>query len=431
VRQELAQKALAYYTQLQGLRGDHPRVLEKIALTYYRIAQLEAQIGRSETTQQAWQAAFDANLQLAEQFGYSDARRHRLATIESQLAPLLAQAGTPEAALARLEHAAATVAELRPRNPDSLALVGDAAQINHGLAMVRMSLGEPDVALQHCAQEIEHSRRMRELAPGKGWVHAQLGWSLHLQGMILWQVGRSDEAETSFREAVLVLEAARQVHGSHRGIRFRLAEVQNLHAILLAQSDRDAAAEPLFERAVALLRDLASEHPGVRSYHGNLGNALCNLGVLRVKQQRQPDSLRLYDEALPHIRRAMVIDPRAGDVRNFRRALGLEAATAALELGDHGRAAEDASAWMHDLPQEAHWPCGRLLALCAKIVADDTQLSAAERSRLQDEYGAQAIEWLTAAVQQGKVRTGMLEHNNFDALRERPDFQSLLASVVK
>jgi tetratricopeptide (TPR) repeat protein len=312
-----------------------------------------------------------------------------------------------------------------------LALVGDAAQINHGLAMVRLSLGEPDAALQHCAQEIEDSRRMRELAPDKGWVHAQLGWSLHLQGMILWQVGRSDEAEASFREAVRVLEDARQQDGSHRGIRFRLAEVQNLHAILLARSDRDAAAEPLFERAVALLRELASEHPGVRSYHGNLGNALCNLGVLRVKQQRHPESILLYDEALPHLRRAMVIDPRAGDVRDFRRALGLEAATAALELGDHGRAAADARAWMHDLPQGAHWPCGRLLALCAKIVADDALLAAGERVRLRDEYAAQAIGWLTAAVQQGKVRTGMLEHHAFDALRERPDFQALLASVSK
>ncbi|HEX5054004.1 MAG TPA: serine/threonine-protein kinase [Planctomycetota bacterium] len=428
VRQELAQKALAYYERFEELRGSDPRVAEKLALTHFRIGNLETQLGHAEQAARAFEAARDAYTQLLARGGDSAPFRAKLAQIEMERNTSLLHAGDTEAALAGLLHTADTVEQLRRADPTSVALMHDACNVIHNLAMALLANGRTDEALQRSERKIEITQKLLERVPEQPSVIAQMGSAYQLRGTVLWRLGRIDEAEASFRQAIEVLERGVEQHPSHRGVRARLGEVLNVLAVVL-RPRQPAAAERVLTRAVTVLRELATANPGVRNYHGNLGGALCNLGIMTAVRGDQEAAIDLLGEGRDEINKALQIDPAAADYRDYRRIVGKELGIAQLELGRHADAAASAHQMLRDLPEGSAWEAGRLLAICAKVCGTDTGLAADERARVADAYADEAMLLLRRAAQNGPAKAALLDGRSFDALRDRDDFGALRAEL--
>ena len=77
-------------------------------------------------------------------------------------------------------------------------------------------------------------------------------------------------------------------------------------------------------------------------------------------------------EALPHIRRALEIDPGYRAFRNYRRIIGQELAVVSIQLGRHRDAAVHVHERVTELPGQNDWTAAVLLGMCASRWAADT-----------------------------------------------------------
>jgi hypothetical protein len=105
-----------------------------------------------------------------------------------------------------------------------------------------------------------------------------------------------------------------------------------------------------------------------------------------------------------------------------------------IRLGDHAAA----SAMAETLVQAARTSGDHLyvaacyLARCVPLAGKDTKLPDAKRRERARRYGDRAVELLREAVAKGytDVKTTR-EDKDLDALRQRDDFQKLLAEMAK
>jgi CHAT domain-containing protein/Tfp pilus assembly protein PilF len=98
-------------------------------------------------------------------------------------------------------------------------------------------------------------------------------------------VGRDAEAEPLYKRAIAIMEKAVGLDSAAMA-----PELNNL-AALYERESRYAEAEPLFKRALALREKLGAAHPDV-------GQALNNLATLYERQDRHADSEPLFKRAL-------------------------------------------------------------------------------------------------------------------------------------
>ena len=81
-----------------------------------------------------------------------------------------------------------------------------------------------------------------------------------------------------------------------------------------------------YRRAVDVARRLADRHPNEARYQGGLGSALHALGLLCLKKGEKFEEPRhLFEEAVPHQRKAVQLDPATAlyrdELRNHYRSL--------------------------------------------------------------------------------------------------------------
>lgn len=426
LRLDLSRKALAYYQRFLELRGDQPRIAERLALAHWRIGMLHSQLGQADEAAAALATAATAWERLLPRAKDPDACREKICSIALEQQVIGLQRGRTAEAAVGLASVLADLEGLLARHPDSTSLVRTAGSAAHNLALALQAEGDLPRALQCAERKLHLSERLVALAPAQPLAHAQLGSAQQLQASVLWRLQQFDAAEDAFVAGAEGLAAALATHPGHRGLRARLGELLNLHAVMLREQQRVEAATELFERAVAWQRQLVAEFPGVRNYHGNLGGTLCNLGILASLRDEHDAAIACLTEAVPEIRRALAIDPDAADYRNYRRIAGNELAIALLGAGRHADAADAVRQLIADLPDSSRWNAGRLFAVCAKVCRRDPALADEARAELAEAYASQAVAWLREAAVAGAGKPETLAGSAFEALRDRADFQALI-----
>src|SRR5262249_19794039 len=98
-------------------------------------------------------------------------------------------------------------------------------------------------------------------------------------------------------------------------------------------------------------------------------------------------------------------------------------------LGNHTEVARLARRAASQLPDQFHpfsWAAS--LARCVPLAAGDATLPEGRRRELANAYSAEAVRLLRAAVEKDdKVLRKLADDRDFDPLRDRADFQKLLA----
>ncbi|MBI5849651.1 MAG: protein kinase, partial [Planctomycetes bacterium] len=431
MRHELAGKALTFYRRFLELHGDDPRVMERVARSHYRIAMLESTRGRGPTAIDAWGTARTAYTDLVARLGPNDNYARVLAMIDAELALFRLERGETDAALESLAAVAERVTGLRSRDPDSVELMVIAAKVQDNLGHALLKAGRTEEAARLALDKLKLAERIVAVAGHEPWAHERLASARLQQGAVAERLERPADAEQAYRAAIDGLEAAHERHAQHRGIRARLAESNNSLAVLLWRLRRGDEAGPRFESTIAMMRELVIANPGVRNYHGTLGGALCNLGILRAQGGDPSAALPLLQEAVARVREALRIDPAHVGYLGYRKIAGRELANACLALDRPADAASAVREMVRELPDSGthHWLAGQLLAACATGTRADEKLPADQRDARVAEYGDEAMHLLQAAARRRQADPTAFGHPAFEALRDRPDFLALRAEL--
>jgi hypothetical protein len=213
---------------------------------------------------------------------------------------------------------------------------------------------------------------------------------------------------------------------------------------------------------------LAAEHPDVPDYQGRKGRALENLGWLLLQQKDDPEAAagmlavgaaplgggplaavlallagrvrrsELLREAGERLEKGMTLtrialkpNPNHPDILQALRDQLEYLAEVRLARGEHAEAARTAG----ELPTvyrtrgEDYFVAAGLAARCVELAANDLRLPEAQRRALSVRYADQAIELLHQGIARGYRDAERLGKPAFTALRQRADFQKLLAGL--
>ncbi|MCR9245249.1 MAG: serine/threonine-protein kinase [bacterium] len=431
IRRKALERALAYYERLRDLRGDDPRVDGYVARAQFEVAEILTMLGRTAEATAAWEAAAAATAQVAEKHGLTPELELRRLGIGAESHVRTLQNGDVRGAIPGLEEAVEKIAALRASGYEPVELVRRQSGFHYNLALAMFAIRNKAGALKHSAKTLELAREVAIARPDNPSALAMLGTSLMLRGKLMWQTGELDEAEARYQEGLDVLENALLSHRGHRGIRTRLGELLNLFSILRNQQRDPAAATTLLDRAIAVYRALVNSHPGVRDYHGTFAGMLCNRGIY-LTQEGDPDAaLPLLQEALAQARAALEIDPKASDFRLYRRIIGKELSLVLCMLARHEEAAVTIREWLAEVPETDPTKIAEMFATCVGVASADEELPESRRTELARGYGDEAMAVLQRANAAGKLTREPLARKGFDPVRDRGDFQSLLADLEK
>lgn len=248
---EHARNAVDTYEQLaadypDAFRRDHAAALSTLALT-------ETDVGRPETALRV----INQSAELFDKLAAVNPEAHlpHLAVVTTMRAIRLGDAGFPEEALIAAQDAVKFYQELvRTR----AAVFGPyLAMALNALANRRAQLGQLADALTDATRAVELSRQ-----PSADGMHqwSDLAVALNTRGMTLWRLNQLDDAQEVLNECVRLRR--KLAHKQPRAFRPDLAgSLRNL-ARVIAASDEHEMARPLFDEAVDIYVELATDMPG-------------------------------------------------------------------------------------------------------------------------------------------------------------------------
>jgi tetratricopeptide (TPR) repeat protein len=254
------------------------------------------------------------------------------------------------------------------RADESLAHLQKAVSLRPGFWRNHQQLGIAHLNAGRHAAAAASFRRITELQPDLAWGHQMLGTVQHVQGDL-------PAAIESYRRALALGPDA--------------LAWSNLGAALYSEGRLDEAVRA-FREAIAL-------EPGAPANHRNLGDAYQRLG-------RSGEARRAWSEAVRLCEEALRVDARSTET------LG-QLAVYEAKLGRHASAEAHARQALDLAPGEAdaHYRAAVVHALGARADA--------------------AVAALAQALERGYSRSVARDDDDLTALRERSDFQSLVATT--
>jgi tetratricopeptide (TPR) repeat protein len=347
----------------------------------------------------------------------------------------------------------------------------------HNLALCHNYLGRmaqlarrSDDAERHYLAGLGLFERLDQEQPNTLLWQNELARSAVLLGHLHQSAGRPSRAETHYLRAIRRREKLVTSHGANEGLRAQLAETyQNLGTVYGFQK-RWSEAREVNDKARTLLEPLAfAKHP---TYELSLAAVYHNAGDIRKNTGKKEEALQWLTRAIELAEAVFQREPRLAEAvdrvysahgaraqvhellgrwaeaaRDWERVAALERgpnawlwrlarAAALARAGQHAEAAAAARALEEDPKALASSPhdvvCVHALAMAA--ARKDDRLSSADRQLLADRYGARAMALLQKLAAQGYFQDdgharALATDEDLQALRERADFQQLLAKV--
>ena len=245
---------------------------------------------------------------------------------------------------------------------------------------------------------------------------------------------RRPGSEVSLRESISIAqELAAQKPAARDDHQFRAIAQNNLAEALEGQNKAEDA-EKLFTESLSALEQLGTEVPSAIDTQNYLGYVAEQQGKFLAKTNRPAEAKLAFDKAVAHQKQAVNLsEGRCSAYRELlARHLQLLADTC-LVLGAY----DDAMHAAVDLPKYASQPgqgyfdAARILARCVSQAQSDSKLTPARRDEIARKYLGRTVVMLREAIDaNSRLAEPMRTDPIFMRLRERPEFQSMLNSVV-
>lgn len=374
---------------------------------------------------------------------------------------------------------------------DEPSLQAESGRAHLRLARLTADTGDQDVALRYCEQARATFARLAGTSPEAVDYQDGLAEALATEGFLYQEVARLEQASAAYAEAVAIRERLASNPGSP-DFRFRLAQVLNgAGKVYCSGLGRVAEGEAAYERARAIARELAREHPGVPAYVRVQAESLRNLAqsrfarrepakagayleqalVLREQLAReQPNSpealydlchtlheLTLNSDNMGQIERARDYCERARPIsgrlvrehpdvpahRDLDANIRVDYATLLVRSAEPVRAAAELDDMRREPANQLASRFNARLVLynaactycqCAEAARSNAKLPAPEREKLAGRYLDSAMDLLKTVNSAGFFKTAdgkefLQRDTDLNALRQREDFKTLLREL--
>jgi tetratricopeptide (TPR) repeat protein len=472
--------ALAIQKQLVAEFPTRPDFRQELTKSYNNLGVLLYQTGRPKEAEAVWRDALAIRQQLVADFPTRPDFRQQLASSHNNLGLLLYQTGRPKEAEAAWRDALAIRQQLVADFPTRPDFRQELASSHNNLGLLLYQTGRPKEAERAFRDALAIRQQLATEFPTRPDFRQELALCYNNLGNLLSDTGRLAEAEVAYRETLKLQQQLVTDFPTRPDFRQELAKSHSNLGILLYQTGRPKEAEAAFRETLKLQQQLATDFPtrpdfrqALARSHLNLGNLLSNTGRLKEAEAAYRETLKLQqqlatdfpnqldiryelagtlvslanlcnqrrdfaaakgylDEAAPHHRATLKVNPRHPDYRQFYRNNLWTLAQAQAGLLDRAAAVKVAEQ-IRDLgwnPADDAYHAACALALCIPIVEKHDKLNADERQAAVQFYGDEAMKLLRDAVAKGyKNAAQMKADRNLAPLRGRDDFQKLLAEL--
>jgi serine/threonine-protein kinase len=455
LRKELLERARRYYQGFLQQRGSDAAVRAETAATYYRLADITGQISNKEDAIAQYSQALIAYEGLVRDRPEVLQYQVDLAMVCNNLGVLHRRSGHTAEARRIQEKALAIRERLARTNPEGGRFQNELAKSYGNLGSVYFASGDQSRALEYYKRArtinedlVRHPEPSVALPTALGQrYNSARTFKLDLAGDLYWigflqfrlGLGSMDDAIRAIDEALAVSESV-PADGQ--------SDTEAMTAVINAREDagffrviagRLDEAGPYLEGAYKKSKDLARSNPAVDAVQSQLAAVTNDLGHWMREKGRLDEAMTFQREALeiqePLVEANPGVDSYRWTLAYIHRELGWihrlrgrrEDAVRSFSLASDidSKLPESYSLRYCELPRDR----ALLMPLMGRGVADEslTPDELFERQTLADE----AMKALKKAVETGFRNTAFLSRcRDFDPLRTREDFRSLVASLV-
>lgn len=421
----MANKALDYYERFADLRSNEPRIADKVALSQLRVATLRAKLGHTKEALLALAAARESYNRLEQTGSLQDTHRIAMLQLEIEDRVLHMERGELDRQFEDLPPLIEQAAELLKRNPTDTSLMHARASALHNLAMAHLAKEEFEDARRLAEEKLVATKAFMAARPDRVRAHTLHGSALSLLGRIADDQSRPDDAEVYYRQNIEHLNNSLRQFPRNRSLLARLAETYNLLGVALRTLKRPDDAMDALKMAIEGQRRLVNAYPGVRDYNGQIAGAMCNFGMMTLRQGDIEEALPLLKDATHYIKRALTIDPDYKAFRNYQRIIAREYANILIALEKHAEAATAVREFVAAQPTGHDWQAAVQLASCATICQRSATMPDSDKVRFIKIYGDEAMSHLHKAEKANQIELTGLAVGAFDAIRSRSEFIEL------
>jgi tetratricopeptide (TPR) repeat protein len=251
---------------------------------------------------------------------------------------------------------------------------------------------------------------------------------------MLMDLGRHKDAEAAHADALAITKHLVAEAPTPPEFRRELANSHNNTGVVFRATGRLVEAQSAYLDAATIKKQLAADFPTQPDLQQSLAGTLANLAIVCDQRGDFSAARKHLEEALPHNRAALTANPRNAEYRQLYRNNLRAMAAANAKLNDRAgavRAAQDIRALGWD-PAIDGYHAARSLARCVAIARELQRLDPAQRQQAARFYADETMAMLRDAVAKGwKDSAQMRKDTDLDALRQREDFQQLLAELER
>jgi tetratricopeptide (TPR) repeat protein len=427
-------EAVRIHKQLVADFPSRPDFRQDLAKSHGNRGHLLQPMGRLQEAEQDFDQAVRIHKQLAADFPSRPEFRRELARSHDNRGRLLSATGRPKEAEQDYDQALSIRKQLAADFTTRPQLRQELAWSHNNRAQLLYAMGRRKEAKGDYDQTLRIQNQLAADFPSQPEFRQELATSHSNRGALLATTGRLQEAEQDFDQALRIHKQLAADFPSRPGVRQQLAMSHRNRGALLATTGRLQEAEQDYDQALTIQKQLTADFPNQPDLGNDLAGTCGNLASLHGQQGDWAAAKRLLLEGRPHHLAALKANPRNPTYRQFYRnhlIVLTQAHAGLLEQLDAVRTSETRRDLGWDAPADAY-DAACFLSLCIPIVAQHAKLNAKQRQEVVQFYGEAAMKLLRDAVRKGYQDVAhMKKDTDLDALRQRQDFQKLIAELER
>jgi tetratricopeptide (TPR) repeat protein/tRNA A-37 threonylcarbamoyl transferase component Bud32 len=414
--------ALALLGPLAAAHPEHSEYPSALGAAHDGLGRLHQTTGRLDEAAEDFGRALALRGRLADQYPASADIHSDLAQSHGHLGALYRVQGLKAKAQASLAAALPILERLVGQHTDIPQYQEELARVHESRGAVSREAGEfspaqdaLESARKLWAQLVKDHPKVLDYQNDLARTHNGLGELYRF-------AGEHDRAHAALAEALRILEPLRRVYPQELAFAVTFGVTCGEMAALLRDRKPANFAEALdwCDKGVGPLEEVLQR----QEQHAEARKVLSNVHMARAETLVR---LKRREEAMPDWRRMAELGDRQthAELRSLR-TLGL------AQLGKHARAVAE----VRELEADGREPVysvynnACVFALAIRAIQTDQALTPADRQRLAEQYGSEAVERLTQMKAKGYFRhPGMVDYlkedTDIDPLRDRADFRAL------
>ena len=309
LRKDLLTSALTYY---QGFLKEHsgdPSLQGELALTGYRVALIENELGQHAKALAELQQAVPVQEQLAKQNPASVAAQQELADSYNQLGNLNQQTVKLSEALTWFQRAADLRQKLVAAHPDDPQLRRKLTNAQNNLAVVEGKLGQVDEARRDYGAANDARAKLVQAHPDTTQYGRDLAQGYYNLGVFERDLEKLPAAREAFGKAVALFEELARKEPRSIDIQRELAETYRVAGDVEARLGKPAAATEFYDKAQALAEKLARQNPFLVQLQADVAAIYLSVGQLQLQTAAPTDALAWFSKARDIQQRLVDDDP--------------------------------------------------------------------------------------------------------------------------